>query len=349
MAQEFEVTDTMRVALIASGGGHVRQLLDLEPLWSKIDYFFVTEDTALTRDIAKKHKAFFVTHVALGQAKLGKPIAMLRSALRNAREAWRIMVRERPGVIITTGAGSCYFPVIFGRLFGAKVILIDSFARFSGPSAFARIGGPLAHIRVAQSEDAGKNWPGSQVFDPFRQLETPRPEKESLVFATVGATLPFERLVSLVDRAKRNGAISENVILQCGKLPEQPLEPSIELRESIGFTEVKSILARADIVICHGGTGSIITALQQGCRVVAVPRSFSRGEHYDDHQWEIAKAFADRGLLTLVGDDDDIEGAIAKARAMEPVCATLEPDELIAELRTLLNAWERQQAASNPA
>ncbi|MBH0115039.1 exopolysaccharide biosynthesis protein [Novosphingobium sp. YJ-S2-02] len=335
----------MRIALVASGGGHVRQLLDLEPLWTGTDYFFITEDTALTRDIATRHRSFFVPHVALGQARLGKPFSMLKAAVQSVWQSWKIMWRERPDAVITTGAGSSYFPVIFGRLLGAKIILIDSFARFSGPSAFARIAGPLAHIRVAQSDEAGRNWPGAQVFDPFRRLETPRPNKEPLVFATVGATLPFDRLVKLVDRAKRKGLLPENVLMQTGQPLDFPVDPEIDLRETLPFNEVKAVLARADIVVCHGGTGSIITALQQGCRVIAVPRSYTRGEHYDNHQWEIAQAFADRGLLTMVGDDDDIEGAIAKARATEPVCATLEPEELIAELRSLMVTWDGREAA----
>ena len=61
----------LRVCLAASGGGHVRQLLDLEPAWSRHDYFFVSEDTALSRSIADKHPMRYVPHVALGQARLG--------------------------------------------------------------------------------------------------------------------------------------------------------------------------------------------------------------------------------------------------------------------------------------
>ncbi|MCT2398412.1 exopolysaccharide biosynthesis protein [Novosphingobium sp. HK4-1] len=305
----------------------------------------MTEETALTRDIAKRHRAFFVPHVALGQARLGKPIAMLAAAVRSVLQSWRIMWRERPAAVITTGAGSSYFPVLFARMLGAKIVLIDSFARFNGPSAFARIAAPLAHIRVAQSQEAGRNWPGAQVFDPFRRLEKMRPEKERLVFATVGATLPFDRLVKLVDQAKRQGLLPEKVILQTGQPLKTEVDPSIEVRDAIPFDQVGEILARADIVICHGGTGSIITALQQGCRVIAVPRSYTRGEHYDDHQWEIARAFAGRGLLTMVGDDDDIAGALASARATEPVCATLAPDALIGELKAVMHKWEDDESA----
>src|SRR5690606_32951283 len=95
--------------------------------------------------------------------------------------------------------------------------LIDSFARFERPSAFARLGGPLAHLRVAQSERSGAVWRGARVFDPFRLLDGARPEKEPLLFATVGATLPFDRLTDLVAGAKRDGLVAEKVLIQVGE------------------------------------------------------------------------------------------------------------------------------------
>lgn len=333
----------MRIGLVGSGGGHVRQLLDLEGLWGDTDYFFVTEDTALTRDIAAKHRTHFVPHVALGQARLGKPFRMALAGVRSLWTSLGIVWRERPDAVITTGAGSCYFTVLFARLLGARIVLIDSFARFSGPSAFARIATRLAHVRIAQSQQSADRWPGARVFDPFRFLDKVRPAKEPLVFATVGATLPFDRLVRLVDQAKREGLLPENVILQTGIGGTEPIGDGItDVRETLDFEDVKQILQRADIVICHGGTGSIITALREGCRVIVIPRIFKRGEHYDDHQWEIAQAFADRGIVTMVGEDDDIATAIAAARQLDPVCATLDPSALMAELRSLFDQWKTE-------
>ena len=71
-----------KICLAASGGGHVRQLLDLRPVWSEQDYFFVTEDTALGSALASDHPTHFVPHFAWGQAKLGAPFRMLGRAIR---------------------------------------------------------------------------------------------------------------------------------------------------------------------------------------------------------------------------------------------------------------------------
>lgn len=120
----------LRVCLAGSGGGHVRQLLDLEPAWAPHDYFFVSEDTALSRSIAEKHPMRFVSHFALGQARLGKPWKMATSALRNFLEAGKIMLKERPDVLITTGAGAVFWSVVWARMTGTRIVLVESFARF---------------------------------------------------------------------------------------------------------------------------------------------------------------------------------------------------------------------------
>lgn len=328
----------LKLALCASGGGHVRQVLDLEDVWRVHDFFFVTEDLALGRSIAKQHPAFFVAHYALGQARLGAPFRMLLAAVQNLLQSFLIIYRQRPDVVLTTGAGSMFFMLLFGRLSGAKIVLIDSFARFRAPSAFARIAGPIADVRVSQSEAAASFWKATETFDPLRMLDGPRPAKEPLVFATVGATLPFDRLVRMVEDAKRDGLLPERVILQVGDSRHVPAGVE-EVHASLPFDEVKDILRRADIVICHGGTGSLITALQNGCRVIAVPRLFDLGEHYDDHQLEVTSAFAERGLLAVVDQKQDFATALAKVRAQAPVMATTEPAALRGYLSGLLLRW----------
>lgn len=327
-----------RICLCGSGGGHVRQLLDLRPLWEGKDCVFVTEDTVLGRSIADTVPTRFVAHYALGQARLGSPIRMLWAALVNLWQSARIVASERPDVVITTGAGSMFFVLLLARLQGARVVLIDSFARFEGPSAFARIAGRFAHVRIAQSAQAAARWGVPHAFDPLRRLDRPRPVKEPLLFATVGATLPFDRLVETVAKAKRDGLIPERTVVQVGDGGARPSGPD-EIHDTIDFSTVQSILARADIVVCHGGTGSIITALREGCRVIALPRLHDLGEHYDDHQLEITSAFEQRGMLGVARSEEEFATALVRARAATPACVTTDPQELIAFLRDLLDRW----------
>jgi UDP-N-acetylglucosamine--N-acetylmuramyl-(pentapeptide) pyrophosphoryl-undecaprenol N-acetylglucosamine transferase len=338
----------LRLCLAASGGGHVRQLLDLEPVWRDHDYFFVTEDTALGRSLAGRHPVRFVDHYALGQARLGRGMAMLRGAVRNLMQSFRIIMAERPDVVISTGAGAVFFSALIARMLGAKFILIDSFARFDQPSKFARVARPFATRTVVQSAPLKTIWPDAELFDPLRLMTEAPPPKQPLLFATVGATLGFPRLVESVLAMKRSGALPERVVLQVGTdgpLPD-PVD-GVEIVRTLEFDDVQALLQDADFVVCHGGTGSLITALRAGCRVVSMPRRFDLGEHYDDHQEEITAAFAARGLIQMARESEDLAPAIAAARARRPVLATTDPVALIAYLRATLAGWE--QAAAKAA
>lgn len=327
--------DGLRVCLAASGGGHVRQLLDLQSVWSRFDHFFMTEDTALGATLAKSHRTYFVPHYAWGQAKLGAPLPMAKRALVSFFRTARVMLRERPDVIISTGAGAVFFVVIWARLLGARVVIIESFARFEKPSLFGRLAAPFAHDLIVQSKLLAPFYPRATVFDPFRRLDTDAPLKDELLFATVGATLPFDRLVSSVAALKSEGAIPERVIIQTGEGGLSPV--GLEVHDTLDFDAVQDLLKSASIVVCHGGTGSLITALRQGCHVIAMPRLASLGEHYDDHQSEITQAFVDRGLIAVAKTEDELRRALKAARSKPRVLATTDPQALIAFLNERLD------------
>lgn len=328
--------ERLRLCLAGSGGGHVRQLLDLQSVWQDQNVFFVTEPTALGTSIAANHQTFFVDHFAWGQGRLGKWRTMIGSAWRNMCQSALIIQRERPDFIISTGAGSMAPLLLFGRLRGARIVVIDSFARFQSPSLFARLTGWLAHARIAQSKDSGEKWRGALVFDPFVILDQPRPSKQQLAFATVGATLPFDRLVEWTERAYRSGLLPERVVIQTGKDGRTP--SGMESHKEMEYDKIATLLEQADIVICHGGTGSIITALQRGCHVIVIPREFVRGEHYDDHQSEIAEVFAARGLLQLARDYDQFTAALTAIPTRTARCATTSPQALAGWLRAYIEA-----------
>lgn len=320
--------DGLRICLAGSGGGHVRQLLDLEPVWSGFDHFFVTEQTALGRSLPGR--VWFVPHFALGQGRLGKPLRMVLAAIANLFRSARIILTERPDLVITTGAGSVFFAVAWARLTGAHVIVIESFARFRGLSAFARASGSLAHERIVQSADLLQAWPDAKLFDPLRILDGSPPPKDPLLFATVGATLPFPRLVDSVAALKARGEISDDVVIQRGEGAPPP--GGATSFETASFGEMLGLMKRARIVICHGGTGSLVTALREGCHVIAMPRSFEAGEHYDSHQVEITDAFELRGLIQVANSEADLSRALKNIENRRPVVATVDHSPLIDHL-----------------
>lgn len=324
----------LKILLAASGGGHLRQLLDLEPVWGAHDHVFVTTEFSLGRSVAQAHRVHFVTEYGFGMWHQQRRVEMLWRSARNFLEAVALIVRERPQLVITTGAAAIFWPILLARLTGARLVSIESFARMQAPSVYGKMVRRFADHLVVQSPKLKAYWPEAEVFDPLRILNKPRPAKESLALVTVGALTSFDRMVGAVVALKRAGGLLERVIIQTGEKSAftaatvRDLGPEIECVEAVDFATIQDILKRAELVICHGGTGSIITALREGCRVIAMPRSFARGEAFDDHQVEIVNSFAARGLLEAVYDEADLAAAIARARIKTPVLATTEPAAL---------------------
>jgi UDP-N-acetylglucosamine--N-acetylmuramyl-(pentapeptide) pyrophosphoryl-undecaprenol N-acetylglucosamine transferase len=330
----------LRICLAASGGGHIRQLLDLEASWSKYEYFFVSEDTALSRSLTSNHSVYFLPHFALGQIKrdgLGKT---LMAGLKNFWESARIALKYRPDIVISTGAGTVFFLVLWAKLIGAKFFLIETFARFDKPSSFARASAHFADNFVVQSATLTKAFPKAIVFDPLEILDRPRPTKKSLLFATVGVTFPFDRMIEMVATLKADGTIWEDVVFQTGIGGFNP--PNTTSFETLPFEAIKNYLRDADIVVCHGGTGSVITSLREGCRTIVIPRVLEKGEHYDNHQQEITNAFAARGLVFPANSLEELSSALQSARSVNPISATTNPGRLIQHLDFVLLQYAKR-------
>jgi UDP-N-acetylglucosamine transferase subunit ALG13 len=144
--------------------------------------------------------------------------------------------------------------------------------------------------------------------------------------------------VESVAEVWREGAIPERILVQTGIGGVAP--DGLEVVETLPFDKVQSLLRDATIVVCHGGTGSLITALREGCQVIAMPRLFERGEHYDNHQAEITGAFAERGLILTANSVEELRAALAAARTRTPVLATSDPAALVDHLKGLLGEME---------
>ena len=72
----------------------------------------------------------------------------------------------------------------------------------------------------------------------------------------------------------------------------------------------KELNKKARIVICHGGAGTIITALEEGKPVIAIPRLKKYNEHINNHQLELVDALSNNGKILVVHDIEMLENAL---------------------------------------
>jgi len=140
-----------------------------------------------------------------------------------------------------------------------------------------------------------------------------------VIFVTVGVHKQgFDRLIRKMDEIA--GAIDEDVIMQVGNTGYAPTNAQFFtfLNE---YEKILELNRNARVVVCHGGAGTIITALNQGTPVIAVPRLQEYGEHINDHQLELVRALADEGAICAVYLIDDLDAAIEASYDPRPAKA----------------------------
>lgn len=131
-----------------------------------------------------------------------------------------------------------------------------------------------------------------------------------MIFVTVGThEQPFNRLIQKVDELKRDGVITENVIMQTGFSTYEP--KYCEYGKLYPYITMQQMVKDARIVITHGGPSSFIMPLQIGKIPIVVPRQKDFNEHVNNHQVEFAEAVKDRyGNIIVVENIDDLEKVI---------------------------------------
>jgi UDP-N-acetylglucosamine:LPS N-acetylglucosamine transferase len=121
------LTMSDKICIVSSCGGHLTEVRALKPLYEQYDHFYVLNDRVLLpKDM--EGKTYFIRHSERDWL-----------FLVNLWEAWRILRKERPGLILSTGAGPAVPFALAGNIMGVPSLYIETFARVSKPSLTGRI------------------------------------------------------------------------------------------------------------------------------------------------------------------------------------------------------------------
>lgn len=132
-----------------------------------------------------------------------------------------------------------------------------------------------------------------------------------MIFVTVGThEQSFDRLVRAVDELKERQVISDEVFIQKGYSSYEPR--FCGCADFIRFDEMLSRIAGADLVITHGGTGSIMLVLYNGKIPLVMPRQKRYGEHIDDHQVRFCEKMTGKGKVLAAYETEDLERVLAE-------------------------------------
>ena len=126
----------------------------------------------------------------------------------------------------------------------------------------------------------------------------------------------FHRLLEEIDNLIEKKVINEKVIVQAGYTKYE--SKNMKIFSLIPQNELNKYQKEANLIITHGGVGSIISSLKIGKKVIAIPRLHEYGEHVNDHQKQIVESFDKKGYIIGINDVSQLENAIKKVANFIP-------------------------------
>lgn len=129
-----------------------------------------------------------------------------------------------------------------------------------------------------------------------------------MIFVTVGMhSQGFERLIRKMDEVALK--LNKEVIMQIGTTKYEPKNTKwfrfVELDE-----EILELIDKSDLVISHGGAGTILTVLAANKPLIVVPRLQCFNEHVDNQQLELTDYLSEQGRLVTIKNVNEIENSI---------------------------------------
>ncbi len=142
----------IKVCLVGSSGGHLTHLYMLKPFWGNKERFWVTFDKQDAKSLLKDERmipCYYPTNRSI------------KGLIINTVLAFRVLRKERPDLIISTGAAVAVPFFYLGKVFGAKCIYIEVYDRIDKPTLTGKIVYPITDKFIVQWEEMKKVYPNS--------------------------------------------------------------------------------------------------------------------------------------------------------------------------------------------
>lgn len=143
-----------KICFIASSGGHFEQLMMLKPLMKKYDSLIVTEKTNYS--VSNSEFNTYYLHQVNRREK-----SFIFRMIGNSLKTLKILISERPDVVISTGALATIPMCLFGKIFGKKIIFIESFAKVNSQTLTGKLVYKFADRFYVQWEEMKQFYPNA--------------------------------------------------------------------------------------------------------------------------------------------------------------------------------------------
>lgn len=140
----------MKVCLVSSSGGHLTHLYMLKSFWEQQERFWVTFDKEDARSLLEGEQ-FYSCHFPTNRN--------IKNLIRNTFLAWKILRKEKPDLIVSSGAAVAVPFFYLGKLFGAKLVYVEVFDRIDKPTVTGKLVYPIADKFIVQWEEQKEVYP----------------------------------------------------------------------------------------------------------------------------------------------------------------------------------------------
>jgi UDP-N-acetylglucosamine transferase subunit ALG13 len=144
---------------------------------------------------------------------------------------------------------------------------------------------------------------------------------------------PFNRLLDAIQKQIDNGNIKGKVVVQAGCT--KYASKDMEIFDLISIDEFNKLIKKADLIITHGGVGSIMEGIKNNKKILAAPRLKKYGEHDNDHQLQIIEEFANMGYILPLKDFNKLDKMLLKIEKFKP-------KEFISNTENMIRLVEKQ-------
>lgn len=140
----------MKVCLVGSSGGHLTHLYMLKPFWQNKNRFWVTFDKTDANSLLKGEK-MYSCHYPTNRN--------IKNLIKNTIVAWKVLKKERPDIIISSGAAVAVPFFYLGKFFGVKTIYIEVFDRIDTSTLTGKLVYPIADKFIVEWEEMKRVYP----------------------------------------------------------------------------------------------------------------------------------------------------------------------------------------------
>jgi len=138
-----------------------------------------------------------------------------------------------------------------------------------------------------------------------------------MILVTLGTQdKSFKRLLDAIEREILNGNIKDKVIVQAGYTKYE--SNNMEIFDLIPREELNKLIKECDLLITHGGVGSILNGLKNNKKVIAAARLKEYKEHTNNHQLQILENLKKEGYILVLEDFDKLNELLLEVNTFKP-------------------------------